>query len=97
VSRRSDWRGGLCPAVELGHQEDALAVSVAQRVAHAPLALAVVIVPAVVEERDAPVNGASDDANAFGRIPWPADVMAAEADGGYFLAGAAQHPIDHLA
>jgi len=35
--------------------------------------------------------------NAKIKVQGAADVMAAEADGGYFLAGAAQHPIDHLA
>ena len=51
--------GGLLrAAVDLRHQEDLLPVAVAQRLAHAHLALAVVVVPAVVQERDAVVDRA---------------------------------------
>src|SRR4029453_12656700 len=82
--------------VELRHQKHSLAVPVAQRVPHASLALAVVIIPAVVHEVDAAVDGASNDADAFGRVLGPADVVSAEADGRDFLAGSPKDSIDHV-
>ena len=58
--------GGLFgAAVDLGHQEDLLAVAVAQGLAHADFADAVVIVPAVVHEGDAAVDGGADDLDAL--------------------------------
>ena len=98
LERLVDLTGGrgFGATVELRHQEHSLAIPVAQRVPHAALALAVVIVPAVVEEGDAAIDRRSDDADALGRILRPADVMAAEADGRDLLAGSSQDSIDHV-
>ena len=53
-------------AVELRHEKDAVAVSVRERLAHAALALAAVVVPAVVEERHAMVDRLADDRDRLG-------------------------------
>src|SRR4029077_18943911 len=79
--------GRLSLAIDLGHQERLLAVTVAQRLAHANLALAIVVVPAVVEEADAGIERRANDANALLLIGLHADVVAAEAHNGNFLAG----------
>jgi hypothetical protein len=50
-------------AVDLAHEEDFLPVAIAQSLTHARLAGAVVVVPAVVHEVDAPINRAPHDAN----------------------------------
>ena len=67
AQRLVDLAGGAFAGagVELGHQESFLAVSVAQGLAHADFAGAVVVVPAVVEEVDAFVERGANDANAF--------------------------------
>src|SRR5882762_8002060 len=82
--------GLLSLAIDLGHQERLLTVTVAQRLAHANLALPIVIVPAVVEEVDAGIERRADDANALLLIGLHADVVAAEAHNGNFLAGTAE-------
>jgi hypothetical protein len=58
-----DLHGGRFPGspVELSHQEYAIAVSIAQSRSHAPLAFAQVVIPAIVQERNAAVDGASHD------------------------------------
>ena len=73
------------PAVDLGHQEDLLAVAVAERLAHADFAAAAVVVPAVVHEGDAVVDGGADDLDAFLLLLLSADVVAAQADHGRLL------------
>ncbi len=88
-------RRRLGAAVELGHQEDALPIAVAQRVAHAPLALAVVVVPAVVHEGDAAIDGRADDADAFRPILRHADVEAAEPESGHAFTRLAELTVDH--
>ena len=74
--------GGLGAAVELGHQEHLLAVTVAQSLAHPDLALAVHVIPAVVHERDAAVDGRTDQPHRLLLVLGNADVVAAHADGG---------------
>ena len=49
--------------VNLGHQENSLAISVPQSLPHALLTGAIVIVPAVVHEVDAAINGGANDAH----------------------------------
>ena len=51
--------------VNLRHQEHLVAVTIAQRFAHPDFAAAVVIIPAVVHEVDAAIDGAANDADAF--------------------------------
>src|SRR5438132_11519725 len=50
------------------NQEGLGAVAVPQRLSHPDLALATVVVPAIVEEGDAALDGPADDADALGRI-----------------------------
>ena len=76
-------------AVELGHEERLLAISVAERLAHATLALAVVVVPAVVEEVHAVVERAPDDADGL-LLAGDAEVVSAHAEDGDPRAGLAQ-------
>ncbi len=69
--------------VDLGHEEGLVAVAVAEGHAHALFADAVVVVPGVVEEVDAGVEGGADDldADGLGDVVL-ADVGAADADDG---------------
>src|SRR4029453_2702850 len=68
-------RGGFArAAVDLGHQQDLRAVPVAQRLAHAQLAAAVVIVPAVVHERDAVIDRLANDADALPLVGGPPEL-----------------------
>ena len=76
-------------AVHFGHEEDLAAVAVAEGLAHADFAEAVVVVPAVVEEGDAAVDGFADEGDALVGVGLFADVVAAEADGGDALASGA--------
>ena len=89
-------RRGACAAVDLGHEEDLVAIAAGERLAHADFAGAVVVVPAIVEEGDAAVDGLADELDRvlLGRRRL-ADVVAAEADGGDALAGAPELAIDH--
>src|SRR5580700_11694454 len=57
--------GGLGASVDLGHEKSLLAVTIAQRVAHADFTLAAIVVPAVVEKIDALIETGANDANAF--------------------------------
>ena len=88
--------GGAGASVDLGHQEDAFPVTVAQRPAHAFLAFAVAVVPGVVHEVDAPVDGGADDAHALVLVGF-ADVRAADADERDGRARAAERTVDHVA
>ena len=53
----------LLPAVDLGHQEDLLPVTVLKRFAHSRFAHAFVVVPAVIHEGDAAIDSLADEAN----------------------------------
>ena len=53
----------LCAAVDFCHQEDALSIAVLQGLSHANLTGALVVVPAVVHEVDAVIDGGADDAH----------------------------------
>src|SRR5262249_6182574 len=53
------------------------------------------VVPAVVQEGDAVVDGAADDLDAFGLVLLPADVVAAQPDNGHLLPGAPELAIAH--
>ena len=87
---------GFGAAVELGHLEDLGAVAVAEGLAHADLGDAVVVVPAVVHEGDAAVDGGADELDGLFGGGLLADVEAAEADGGDALAGGAEVAVDHV-
>src|SRR5712664_1035319 len=103
AQRFLDLLGGALPAaaVDLGHEKRLVAVAVAQRLSHAELARATVVVPAVVEEVDAVIEGGADDADRLLLVCLPAEVVAADADQRHHLAGASQatvrNPIAHVA
>src|SRR5438045_2873422 len=84
----------LRSAIDLRHQKDLVAVSVAKCLPHSDLAGALVVVPRVVHEVDAAIDGAVHDAKsellAYGR---QAKVPAAEADRGYPFFGFAKNAV----
>ena len=89
-------RGLLGAPVDLRHQEGLLSIAVSQGLAHALFALAAVVVPTVVHERDARIERAADDADAVVLVGLLADVCSAEADSGHFLAGLAEDGHGHF-
>ncbi len=56
---------GSVSSVDLGHEKRPGAIPVLQRLPHAQLALALVVVPRVVQEIDAGVDGGANDADAL--------------------------------
>jgi hypothetical protein len=58
-------RALLAAAVDLGHEKRFVAIAVAQRLSHADLARPAVVVPTVVEEVDAVVDGRAHDADGL--------------------------------
>lgn len=86
----------LGAAVELGHEEHLFAPPALQSLAHALFALALVVVPAVVEERDAALHRRLHDADALALVLLHPDVKAPETDDGDAHAGFAQHAGGHL-
>src|SRR5205814_5703717 len=62
---------------------------------HSNFAAAVVIIPAVVHEVDAAIDGPANDADSL-LLLGHADMKSSQANGGDLLARAAQHAIDHL-
>src|SRR5579863_8665339 len=62
-------RGGfLVTGVDLRHQESSLAIAVEKCLAHAKLAVPLVVVPAVVEKVESIVDCGANDAKAFGLL-----------------------------
>ena len=70
---------------DLGHQEHRVP-AILDRASHSPLALAVVILPGVVEEVDAGVDRFVNDPNRLGDGPGFAEVIAAESEDGHQVA-----------
>ena len=93
-SRRSDSsscaRRRLLTAIDLGHQERSLTVSVSQSLPHALLALAPVVIPTVVEKVDAPIDGAADEGYTLAFILLLTNMVAAQAYHRYHHAGPAE-------
>src|SRR5207302_11274240 len=86
----------LGTAIDLVHQEDLQTISVLKSLAHADLARALVVVPAVIHEGDAAVDGLTDELNRFALgNRWLADVPTTQADGGDAFACAAEGAVDH--
>src|SRR5688572_2005228 len=80
--------GARRAAVDLRHEERALPVACAQRLAHAPLARAVIVVPGVVHERDAGIDGCTDDPGGQPCVAFlGSEVGTADTDAGDPLAG----------
>ena len=89
---------GFGAPVVLGHQEHFLPIAArCERLAHAYFAFALVVVPAIVHEVDAPVNGGMDEADAFLFGVLLADMEPAQADKRHLLTRAAQRPVQHIA
>jgi hypothetical protein len=86
-------------AIHFGHEKDFVAVAVAEGFAHAGFAgaIAVVVIPAIVHEGEAAVDGGAHDAEAFGFVFDFADVRSTEADAGHLFAGAAEFAFGDLA
>src|SRR5580704_8529183 len=76
--------------VHFRHEEDLLAVTVAEGLAHTDLGDAVVVVPAVIEEGDAAVDAGVDETDALGGVGLLAEVIAAHADDRDTFAGGAE-------
>ena len=83
-------------SVDFGHEEDLGAVAVAEGLAHADFADAVVVVPAVVHEGDAVVDGFVDEGDAVLGVGLASDVVSAEADGGDFFSGGTEVAVEHV-
>ena len=83
----------LISAIDLGHQEGFLAITIAQRSAHSNFALSVVVVPAIIEKIDSFIDSGANDANALVGIALIAQVIPTEPDKRNPFAGAAQSSI----
>src|SRR5579884_304905 len=55
-------------AIDFRHEESFLAITIAQSLAHANLALSTVVIPAVVEEVDTFIESHSNEADAFALV-----------------------------
>src|SRR6266404_3848625 len=82
-------------AVDLGHQQHSLPVAVPQRFAHADFARAVVIVPAVVQEINAVVDGGANNAKTLLLVSLLTNVIAAQADNRDLLSSPSQGAVWH--
>src|SRR5665811_668548 len=84
------FSGGLPGApIDFGHEKNLLAVAVSQGLAHADFAFAAVVIPRVVHEVNAVIDGSTNDADALLLIR-PAEVITAQSNDGDFLTRAAQ-------
>ena len=76
-------------AIEFRHQKRFLTITVTERHSHAFLALAVGVVPAIIEKSDAAIQGRANDANCLLLIRL-SEMRATESDSGHAFAGAAE-------
>src|SRR2546425_4719370 len=80
--------------VDLGHEKDLLPVAVPERLSHAGLARAIVVVPAVVEEVDATIDRRSNDPQTQRLVdPFQSEMPAPKADRGDSFACPTQRAI----
>ena len=87
-------RFGVRSPVDLRHQKDLLPVAILERLSHAGLARAVVVVPAVVQEVDAAVDGRSNDPEAERLVdPFQSEMPASKADRGNAFSCPAQRAV----
>src|SRR5664280_2274180 len=88
--------GKAAKAVNLGHQEYFVAVTACQRLTHPHFADAVVVIPAVIHEGDAMIDGAADELNGFLLLKRRlTDMIAAQPNRRDAFPSAAQCAIDH--
>src|ERR1700690_213608 len=74
------YGGRFGSAIDLGHQKGLLAITIAQRLAHANFAVSAVVIPAVVEKIDAFVNPRPNNADALFDVALSGKVVAAKPD-----------------
>src|SRR6266403_3134511 len=85
--------GGLIASIDLGHEKSFLAITSAQRVAHADFTLAAVIVPAVIEKMDSVIDCGTDDPNTLRLLEFRfAKMKSAEPHHGNLFSRAAERP-----
>src|SRR5580704_8173421 len=86
------------PTIDFCHQKDFLTVDLPKSLTHPNFALAVVVVPAIVQKGDSAINRTADDFDAvrFGQLRF-ADMVSAQTDDGYFFSGASEGAIEHVA
>ena len=88
----------LGPTIDFRHQKDLGAGTVSKGFAHANLAVAVVVVPAVIHKGNSLIDRAADEFDTVRfRQLWFADVVSSQTDDGHFLFGAAKGAIQHVA
>ncbi|MFZ1119017.1 MAG: hypothetical protein WAN81_02180, partial [Candidatus Binataceae bacterium] len=79
---------GFVAAIDFRHQKCLVAIAIAQRLSNPNLALAVVVVPTVVEEIGPTIQRSPHDPDAFGFLHQrAAEVMASDTHDGDTLAG----------
>ena len=88
--------GHLRPTIELRHQEGFASIPIAERGPHSLFALATMIVPAIVEEVDSPVDRGAHDPNRLVVGLRDAEMGAAEADERHRDAGLSERAHRHL-
>ena len=82
------------PAVDLRHQEDLVAVAVAECLPRSDLAGAAVVVPGVVHEVDPAVDrGPNDTETQLRAYGWETEVPASEPDSRYSFSGASKNAV----
>jgi hypothetical protein len=84
------------PAVEFGHQKYLLPVTIAQRRTHPLLALTEIIIPAVIHEVDAAIDGAPNNPDRHFGIGRMAEVIAAQSDRRHVLFCFPESSINHV-
>src|SRR5258708_19054277 len=85
--------GSLIASIDLGHEKSFLAITSAQRVAHADFTLAAVIVPAVIEKMDSVIDCGTDDANTLRLLEFRfAKMKSAKPHHGNLFSCAAERP-----
>jgi hypothetical protein len=99
LQRFVDLGGGkiLGAAIDLAHEKDLFAISIAHGLSHADLAGPTIVVPTVIHEGNASIDGAANEGDALLFIGLSADVIASQTDGGYPLTGAPKRAIGHPA
>jgi len=87
---------GVGAAVDLGHDEGLVPVAIAKRQPHPLFAEAFVVIPAVVQERHAPVDRLTHDADGERFVDVAqAQVPAPNPDRGNGFTGVAERAVEH--
>src|SRR5262249_42260271 len=80
-------------AVDLRHEESLLPITIQQCFTHADLALAIVVVPTVIEEVNTGVEGSTDNLNALFLVRLTPDVISAKSYGRNFFARSTKNSV----